>query len=168
MGHHEVLPEAVRDALFEADDPLAALNVQGILPHWPAHARVEEQVVCRRLQRRRRRQVCPERPERLDLQIRTRRRSVLRTLARSQEEAYGAEGGDLLDTLLIANDFIARRALLPEPEDPSEKGARSKGMRSPERIKYEHTCFVVDAPGLRLWTRGWSWRLRPWTLSVGW
>lgn len=78
-GHDEVLPETVRDALFEADDPLPALDVQRVFPHRPAHARVEEQVVRRRLQRRRRHEVCPERPERLDLQVRGKKRSVLRT-----------------------------------------------------------------------------------------
>ncbi len=41
----EVFPKAVRDAFAEADDPLAARQVQWILPNGPAHARVKEEVV---------------------------------------------------------------------------------------------------------------------------
>jgi hypothetical protein len=58
---------------------------------------VEEKVVRRRQQGRGRMKVCPEGPEGLDR----------------------GKGGDLLDALFVVGDFISRRALLAEPEDPS-------------------------------------------------
>lgn len=40
-GKDEVLPDAVRDAFAEAEDPLAAWEVEGVLPDGAADALVE-------------------------------------------------------------------------------------------------------------------------------
>ena len=43
----------------------------------------------------------------------------------------GSKGGDLFDALFVVGDFVTRRALLAEPEDPSVWGM---GLSSPGRI----------------------------------
>ena len=93
----EVLPDAIRDALAKAKNPLAAGEVEGVLPDGATDALVEEEVVGRREEGRGRVEVCPEGPERLDR----------------------GKGGNFLDALLVVGNFISRRALLAEPEDPS-------------------------------------------------
>ena len=109
-GEDKVLPDAVRDAFAEAEDPLAAGKVEGVLPDGAADALVEEEVVSRGQEARRRVQVRPEGPEGLD----------------------GSKGGDLLDALLVVGNFVARRALLTEPENPSVRGT---GWSSPSRMR---------------------------------
>ena len=84
---------------------------------------MEEEVVSRGQEARRRVQVRPEGPEGLD----------------------GSKGGDLLDALLVAGDFIAWRALLAEPEDPSVRGARrSSPGRTQGRSLDVRTCCGGD------------------------
>ncbi len=107
-GEDEVLPYAVRDAFAKAEDPLAAGEVEGVLPDGAADVLVEEEVVGRGQEGRGRVQVRPEGPEGLD----------------------GNKGRDLLDALLVVGDLVTRRALLAEPEDPSVRGA---GWSSPGR-----------------------------------
>ena len=102
-GEHELLPNAIRDALAEAEDPLAAGEVERIFPHRAADALVEEEVVRRGQEGRGRMEVRPEGPEGLDR----------------------GKGGYFLDALFVVGDLIPWRALLAEPEDPSACGAVS-------------------------------------------
>ncbi len=97
----EVLPNAICDALAEAQDPLSSWEVEGVLPHGAADALVEEEVVRRGEEGRGWMEVRPEGPERLDR----------------------GKGGYLLDALFVVRDLISWRALLAEPEDPSVCGA---------------------------------------------
>jgi hypothetical protein len=124
---HEVLPNTVRDALSEADDPLPTSNVHRVLPDGPAHALVEEEIVRCRLEHRGRVDMRPEGPKGLYL------RDILRVsnhLARRDEEiAHRGEGCDLLDPFLVIGNFVTWRALLAEPEDPSAR-ADTVNMRS--------------------------------------
>lgn len=99
-GEHEVLPDAIRDALAEAEDPLSAGEVERVLPHGAADALVEEEVVRCGQEGRGRVQVRPEGPEGLDR----------------------GKGGYLLDALLVVGDLVPWRTLLAEPEDPSACG----------------------------------------------
>jgi hypothetical protein len=93
----EILPDTIRDALAEAEDPLPTGEVEGVLPYRTTDALVEEEVVRRREEGRGRMEVRPEGPERLD----------------------GRKGGDFFDALFVVRDFVSWRALLAEPEDPS-------------------------------------------------
>ena len=102
----EVLPDAIRDALAEAEDPFPAGKVEGVLPDGAADALVEEEVVRRREEGRGRMEVRPEGPEGLDR----------------------GKGGDLLDALFVVGDLVSRRALLAEPEDPSVGRASHHGV----------------------------------------
>jgi len=95
-GEDEVLPDAIGDALSEAEDPLSTGEVEGVFPYGAADALVEEEVVRRREEGRGWMEVSPEGPEGLD----------------------GRKGRDLLDALFIVRDLISWRALLAEPEDP--------------------------------------------------
>jgi hypothetical protein len=93
----EVLPDAIRDTLAEAEDPLSTREVEWVLPYGATHVLVEEEVVRRREEGRGRMEVRPEGPEGFNR----------------------GERGDLLDALFIVGDFVPWRALLAEPEDPS-------------------------------------------------
>ena len=119
----EVLPDAIRDALAEAEDPLAAREVERVLPDWTADALVEEEVVRRRQERRGRVEVCPEGPEGLDR----------------------GEGGDLLDAFFVVGDLISWRALLAEPEDPSVRGTVNPSGQpgSVERMEEGGRTYVL-------------------------
>ena len=107
-GEHKLLPNAIRDALAEAEDPLAAGEVERVFPHGAADALVEEEVVRRGQEGRGRMEVRPEGPEGLDR----------------------GKGGYFLDTLFVVCDLIPWRALLAEPEDPSACGAISTTVRA--------------------------------------
>lgn len=110
-GEDEVLPDAIGDALSEAEDPLSAGKVEGVFPYWAADALMEEEVVRRREEGRGWVEVSPEGPEGLD----------------------GRKGRDLLDALFIVRDLVSWRALLAEPEDPSvfrEGGGQSSRRRT--------------------------------------
>jgi hypothetical protein len=96
-GKDEVLPDAIRDALAEAEDPLAAGEIERVLPDRTTDPLVEEEVVRRWQEGRGWVEVRPEGPEGLDR----------------------CKGGNLLDTLFIVGNFISWRALLAKPEDPS-------------------------------------------------
>ena len=96
-SENEVLPDAVGDALAEAEDPLSAREVEGVFPYGTTDALVEEEVVRCREEGRGWMEVGPEGPEGLD----------------------GRKCRDLLDTLFIVRDLVSWRALLAEPEDPS-------------------------------------------------
>jgi len=96
-GQDEVLPDTIRDALAETEDPLSAGEVKRVLPHGAADALVEEEVVRRREKDRGRMEVRPKGPEGLDR----------------------SKGRDLLDALFVVSDLISRGALLAEPKDPS-------------------------------------------------
>jgi len=96
-GKNEFLPDAVRDALAEAEDPLPAREIEWVLPYGTTDALVEEEIVRRREEGRGRMEVRPEGPEGLDR----------------------GKGGDLFDALFVVRDLISWRALLAEPEDPS-------------------------------------------------
>jgi hypothetical protein len=96
-GKDEVLPDAIRDALAKAEDPLPAGEVEWVLPYGTTDTLVEEKIVRRREEGRGRMEVRPEGPEGLD----------------------GGKGRDLFDALFVVRDLISRRALLSEPEDPS-------------------------------------------------
>jgi hypothetical protein len=93
----EVLPDAIGDALAEAQDPLPTGKVKRVLPYGATDALMEEEVVCRGEESRGRMEVCPEGPEGL----------------------YRGKGGYLLDALFVVRNFISWRALLTEPEHPS-------------------------------------------------
>jgi hypothetical protein len=93
----EVLPDAICDALAEAQDPLSTGEVKRVLPYGATDALMEEEVVCRGEESRGRMEVRPEGPEGL----------------------YRGKGGYLLDALFVVRDFISWRALLAEPEHPS-------------------------------------------------
>jgi hypothetical protein len=93
----EVLPDAICDALAEAQDPLSTGQVKRVLPYRATDALMEEEVVCRGEESRGRMEVRPEGPEGL----------------------YRGKGGYLLDALFVVRDFISWRALLAEPEHPS-------------------------------------------------
>ena len=77
---------------------------------------------------------------------------------------HRAEGGNLLDTLLVVRDFIPRRALLAEPEHPAaptrRQGCEQRDVRDRQRaemLAYEHTYFGGDG------RRRCRWRHRcPW------
>ena len=92
----EVLPDAICDALAEAQDPLSTWEVKRVLPYGAADALMEEEVVCRGEESRWRMEVRPERPEGL----------------------YRGKSGYLLDALFVVRDFISWRALLAEPKHP--------------------------------------------------
>jgi len=96
-GEDEVLPDAVCDALAEAQDPLSTGEVKRVLPYGATDVLMEEEVVCRGEESRGRMEVRPEGPEGL----------------------YRGKGGYLLDSLFVVRDFISWRALLAEPEHPS-------------------------------------------------
>jgi len=96
-SENEVLPDAIGDALSEAEDPLSAGEVEGVFPYGATDALVEEEVVRRREEGRGWMEVSPEGPEGLD----------------------GRKGRDLLDTFFIVRDLVSWRTLLAEPEDPS-------------------------------------------------
>lgn len=68
-GEDEVFPEAVSDALLEANDPFASGDVERVLPDGATDAGVEEQVIGGGLEGRRRGEVCPEGPERFNLWV---------------------------------------------------------------------------------------------------
>jgi hypothetical protein len=93
----EILPDTIRDALAETEDPLPTGEVERILPYRTTDALVEEEVVRRREEGRGRMKVRPEGPERL----------------------YGRKSGDFFDALFVVRDLVSWRALLAEPEDPS-------------------------------------------------
>ena len=112
-GEHEVLPDAIRDALAEAHDPLSAGKVERVLPYGAADALVEEEVVRCGQEGGGRMEVRPEGPEGLDR----------------------CKGGYLLDALFIVGYLVSWRALLAEPEDPSVCAGqsirhRTRGSRS--------------------------------------
>lgn len=107
-GENDVLPDAIGDALAEAEDPLPAGEVERVLPHGAADALVEEEVVRRGEEGRGRMEVRPEGPEGLDR----------------------GKGGYLLDALLVVGDLIPWRALLAEPEDPSVCAGQSPRHRT--------------------------------------
>ena len=101
QSEDEVLPDAVCDALAEAQNPLSTGEVKRVLPYWAVDTLMKEEVVCRREESRWRMEVRPEGPEGL----------------------YRGKGGNLLDALFVVRDFISWRALLAEPEHPSVCGA---------------------------------------------
>ena len=59
----EVFPYAICDALAEAQDPLSTGEVKRVLPYGATNALMEEEVVCRGEESRRRMEVRPEGPE---------------------------------------------------------------------------------------------------------
>lgn len=86
---------------------------------------MEEEVVSRWEEGRRRVEVCPKGPEGLDR----------------------SKGGDLLDSLFVVGDFVARRALLAEPENPSVRGERRGGRMRGSVVGWRRdvrTCCVED------------------------
>jgi hypothetical protein len=96
-GKDEVLPDAIGDALAEAENPLTAGEVERVLPDGATDPLVEEEIVRRGQEGRWRMEVGPKGPERL----------------------YRGKGGDLFNALLITGNFISWCALLAEPKDPS-------------------------------------------------
>ena len=107
-GENDVFPDAIGDALAEAEDPLPAGEVERVLPHGAADALMEEEVVRRGEEGRGWMEVRPEGPEGLDR----------------------GKGGYLLDALLVVGDLIPWRALLAEPEDPSVCAGQSPRHRT--------------------------------------
>lgn len=66
------------------------------------------------------------------------------------KNTHRTERGDLLDSLLVADDFIARRALLPEPKDPSARHGVVNGARMTARGRirtyvFRRGCTCADA-----------------------
>lgn len=66
-GKDEIFPDAVRNALTEAYDPLAPSDVEWVFPDGPTNPSVKEEVVSCRKECRRCAEVRPQRPEGFDL-----------------------------------------------------------------------------------------------------
>lgn len=122
-SENEVLPDAIGDALAEADDPLSAGEVEGVFPYGATDALVEEEVVRCREEGRGWMEVSPEGPEGLD----------------------GRKCRDLLDALFIVRDLVSWRALLAEPEDPSV--FRGSGRESSRRRTRWFSMYPLEGRG---------------------
>lgn len=66
-GKDQVFPDTVCDTFLQTNDPFSAREIQRVFPDWPAHGRVEQQIIGGRLELRRWMEMSPQGPVGLDL-----------------------------------------------------------------------------------------------------